>query len=98
MDGLPKTKNNTSDLSGVAGLTVLGTEFGCGKTVLIAGIAALLNEQGFQAQAIKPVVTGLQQAWQTELSFISTITHIPLDYRPIVLKEGMGMDSNSWRK
>jgi dethiobiotin synthetase len=96
MDSLPKTEDSTED--NLLGLTILGTEFGCGKTVLITGLAALLNEQGFQAEAIKPVVCGPQQAWQTELSFISTITHMPLDYQPIVFRPGVGMDRNSWRK
>lgn len=95
MDSRQKYKENND---GMQGLTVLGTEFGCGKTVLITGLTALLNEQGFQAQAIKPVVTGHQQAWQAELSFISTITHVPLDYQPMVLQQDFGMDGNSWRK
>jgi dethiobiotin synthetase len=88
-----KLDNVDKSVSG-GGLTILGTEFGCGKTTLITGLTALLNEQGFQARAIKPVVLG---NWQAELSFISTITRIPLDYNPELLETGIGLNSTSWR-
>jgi dethiobiotin synthetase len=90
-------KNQEKDLR-VEGLTILGTEFGCGKTVLTTGLAALLNQQGFQAQAIKPIVSGSQTSWQAELSFISTITGTPLDYLPVLVEPGVGITTNSWRK
>jgi dethiobiotin synthetase len=37
------------------GLLVLGTEAGCGKTALITGLAASLNEAGLRVQALKPL-------------------------------------------
>ncbi len=80
------------------GLTVLGTESGSGKTVVTTGLTALLIEQGFQAQAIKPVVTGFQADWQAELSFISTITRAPLDYQPTLVEQGIGINANTWHQ
>src|SRR4051812_5438329 len=38
------------------GILVLGTDSGCGKTVVTAGLAKSLNEEGFRVQALKPLM------------------------------------------
>jgi dethiobiotin synthetase len=43
------------------GLFVTGTDTGVGKTVLTAAIAAALRERGITVNAIKPVMTGLDE-------------------------------------
>ncbi len=43
------------------GLFVTGTDTGVGKTVLAAAIAAALREEGVAVNAVKPVVTGLDE-------------------------------------
>jgi dethiobiotin synthetase len=43
------------------GLFVTGTDTGVGKTVLAGAIAAALREQGIAVNAVKPVMTGLDE-------------------------------------
>ena len=37
------------------GLTIIGTEAGCGKTVFMTGLAAMLRQQGVALGAVKPI-------------------------------------------
>lgn len=64
-------------------LAIVGTEAGCGKTVLLSGIAAALREQGFATRAIKPIVLNANRATEAELSFISSVSHTPLGYQQV---------------
>jgi dethiobiotin synthetase len=43
------------------GLFITGTDTGVGKTVLTATIAAALRERGIAVNAVKPVITGLDE-------------------------------------
>ena len=65
---------------GPVGLAILGTEPGCGKTVLTTGLAATLQEEGFAARAVKPICLCGRQEAQAELSFISSISKTQLTY------------------
>lgn len=47
-------RSEDRNLTGARGLVVTGTHAKCGKTIACAGLAGILNELGFSAQAIKP--------------------------------------------
>jgi len=77
---------------------VIGTEFGCGKTVLVTGLAAMLKGNGFSVRAIKPIVTGKRKDIEAELSFISSITQTTFSESPFVLEPEVGISSANWQK
>ncbi|HEY9730666.1 MAG TPA: AAA family ATPase [Drouetiella sp.] len=67
-------------------LAVVGTESGCGKTVLMAGVAGALREQGFKTCAVKPIALGQpSRSAEAELSFISNVSQTPLEYQQVFL-------------
>jgi dethiobiotin synthetase len=78
------------------GLLVLGSEPGCGKTVVTAGLAAVLKEEGFQARAIKPVLIGDRRLSQSELQFLSTVSHSPLNYAASFLDNAGSLSKLGW--
>jgi dethiobiotin synthetase len=59
--------------STAGGVAIVGTEFQCGKTVLMAGLAGLLLLEGFTARAVKPVLTGRRADWEAEQAFINAV-------------------------
>ncbi len=67
-------------------LAIVGTESGCGKTVLLAGIAAALREQGFKTRGVKPIIVGPGRLAEAELSFISSTAQTPSGYKQIVVE------------
>jgi len=78
------------------GLVVLGCEPGCGKTVVGAGLTAVLKEEGFQARAIKPILIGDRRLSQAELQFLSSVTHTPLNYSPSFLDNAGSLSKLGW--
>ncbi|HEY9870899.1 MAG TPA: dethiobiotin synthase [Candidatus Obscuribacterales bacterium] len=78
------------------GLVVVGTEPGCGKTVVATGLAAVLQEEGFAARAIKPILIGQSQECQAELSFMSSITRTVLDYPTHLMRAPGLLSSFGW--
>lgn len=60
-------------------MLVLGTEAGCGKTVVLTGIAATLQQEGLACRATKPIQIGTKENCQGELAFIRSITQSPLN-------------------
>lgn len=64
-----------------SGLIIAGTAASCGKTVLAAGIAATLQEEGLKARVVKPICLGTLQAAKAEYAFLTTIAHSPVDYQ-----------------
>lgn len=81
-----------------SGLTILGTQFGCGKTVLMTGLTAMLKEHGFEACAVKPLVSGQSHENEAELGFISAITG-SFAVSPIsVLSPTMGISEANWQQ
>ncbi len=80
------------------GLTVLGCEPGCGKTVAMTGLAAALADQGLAIRAIKPVVIGPRKGAEAELKFISSITHTVLNYPVKVLNAPMSVTEDDWTR
>lgn len=82
----------------VNGLTVLGCEHSCGKTVAMTGLAAALAEQGLSMRAIKPVVIGARKSAESELKFISSITHTLLNYPVKVLSAPMTVTEDDWQR
>ncbi len=82
----------------INGLTVLGCEPGCGKTVAMTGLAATLGEQGLAVRAIKPVVIGQRKAAESELKFISSITRTLLNYPVKVLASPMSVTEDDWQR
>jgi dethiobiotin synthetase len=64
-----------------SGLIIAGTAPGCGKTVLAAGIATTLQEEGLRLRAIKPICLGTAQGSKAEYTFLATIAHSPIDYQ-----------------
>lgn len=82
----------------INGLTVLGCEQACGKTVAMTGLAAALAEQGLAIRAIKPVVIGPRRSAESELKFMSSITHTLLNYPVKVLPAPMSVSEEDWQR
>lgn len=82
-DELRHSQNSQALTSGAqaqcAGLTVMGTESGCGKTVVMTGIAHILNRT-MTVRAIKPICSGPRERAEAEISFISSISGTPRGY------------------
>lgn len=79
------------------GVVVLGTEAGCGKTVFMTGLSAALREEGFPTRAIKPFVLGNRRDAESELAFISSITHTPVNYPVVVLEKPSSVVESNWQ-
>ncbi len=71
------------------GLIIFGGESFSGKTVLMTGLCAALQDEGHTVKAIKPVCIGSRLAVEAELSFISRICLSKIDY-PVSLLGGPG--------
>lgn len=78
------------------GITILGTEPSCGKTVFMAGLFGLLRQQKFSVRALKPVAFGKADRYQAELSFISSLTASPRNYPTILLPTGKFLSPSQW--
>jgi dethiobiotin synthetase len=78
-------------------LSILGTEFGCGKSVLMAGLTALLHEQGFRADAIKPIVIGSPHERNAEIKFIATVCKANLQTDYISLERAERLTNEQWQ-
>jgi dethiobiotin synthetase len=77
-------------------LAIVGTEAGCGKTVLISGMAGALREQGFKTRAMKPIVLGPKSNAEPELNFISSVSHTPRGYQQIFVEKSTLLRDTSW--
>lgn len=66
--------------TGRPGMVVLGSGPASGKTVVMTGLTCMLQEEGFESRALKPICIGDKKASEIELSFISSISHTPLTY------------------
>ena len=94
---IPAGKHETvQEKDATDGLIILGTESGCGKTVFMSGLAAALREEGFATQATKPIVLGAKQSAQSELSFISSVTHTPMGYHQVFIETSVAPDDTTW--
>jgi dethiobiotin synthetase len=65
------------------GCLVTGTDTGVGKTVVTAAIVARLREQGRQVRALKPLITGLDEApdpdWPPDHELLARVSGQPAD-------------------
>ncbi|MED4780301.1 dethiobiotin synthase [Brevibacillus choshinensis] len=74
-----------------AGLFIAGTDTGVGKTIVTAGLAAALREEGLKAGVWKPVMSGAlanevgSDAYQ--LHSISGVEDLPEEIAPLVFPE-----------
>jgi dethiobiotin synthetase len=78
------------------GLTILGTETGCGKTAFMTGLTAILRQQGVVARAIKPVCIGPRDRAEAELSFMSSITGTPKTYAAALVASAKHLSNAQW--
>lgn len=79
------------------GMLIAGCEPGCGKTVVLTGLAATLREEGFRVRALKPVCLGSRRSAEAELAFISTIGHTPLTYPVTFVDRPTALNPMRWR-
>jgi dethiobiotin synthetase len=79
-------------------LAILGTEFGCGKTVLMSGLVGLLREQGFTAQAIKPIFIGALAERDSEKAFIDAICRPTTNTASLMIERGRLLSEGEWHK
>jgi dethiobiotin synthetase len=65
------------------GCFVTGTDTGVGKTVVAAGIVAVLQSEGIPVQAFKPVITGLDQpaqpGWPHDHELLARVARCPAE-------------------
>jgi dethiobiotin synthetase len=80
-----------------AGVVIVGTQAGCGKTVLACGLAGALREQGFNPRVLKPVFIGTRKAAEQEISFISTAGKSPPSYPMIFLERPANATDSNWQ-
>lgn len=80
------------------GVVVVGTEAGCGKTIFMTGLSAALREEGFPTRAIKPFVMGTRRDAESEIAFISSITHTPVNYPIVVIDKPSAIQESSWQQ
>jgi dethiobiotin synthetase len=78
------------------GVCIVGTEPGCGKTVLMSGLAGVLGDYSGKVRAVKPVTYSRQQKSSPEYSFISNITRTPVDYPSIHLSFPPTLSQSEW--
>ena len=90
------TRDKTEKLP--RGLLVVGCDHACGKTVLMTGLAGVLDEQGAPVRAIKPISLGGGLASKAELSFISSVSNTPLDYPRLALEFPPTIKEELWSK
>lgn len=79
-----------------SGVCIVGTEPGCGKTVLMSGIAGVLGDYSGKVRAVKPVTYSRYQKSSPEYSFISSITRTPVDYPSIHLSFPPTLSQSEW--
>lgn len=77
-----KSSNPDSLTGSAAGgaLLLVGCEPACGKTVIGAGLAAVLAEQGVPARVVKPLRIGAVRPESSEMRFIRSIASTEVDY------------------
>ncbi len=80
------------------GVVVIGTEAGCGKTIFMTGLSAALREEGFPTRAIKPFVLGSRRDAESELAFISSITHTPVNYPIVIIEKPTSVQESNWQQ
>lgn len=78
------------------GLTIVGCEPGCGKTVFMTGLSALLRQQGTSVRAVKPVVIGTKERADSEISFICSISGTPRNYSATIVSSAKGFSNAQW--
>jgi len=78
------------------GLTVMGTESGCGKTAIMTGLTAAFRQQGLAIRAVKPVCLGQRDRSEAELSFISSITGTPRNYPATFAASAKNLSYAQW--
>jgi dethiobiotin synthetase len=96
----PATRYGTSSDDGgrlsAPSLTILGTEFGCGKTTLMCGLSALLREQGFKVGATKPIFVGANSEREAERAFISSLSRTTSNSLSIAIERGSSLTNRQW--
>jgi dethiobiotin synthetase len=80
------------------GVAILGTDFQCGKTVLMSGLAGLLREEGFTARAVKPVLTGRRPDWEAEQSFINAVARTKPEAPGAILPLDGALNKAQWQQ
>src|SRR5262245_5918952 len=80
------------------GVVVMGTEAGCGKTIFMTGLSAALRDEGFPTRAIKPFVIGTRRDAESEIAFISSITHTPVNYPIVIVDKPSAIQESSWQQ
>ncbi len=80
----------------VSGLTIVGTESGCGKTVFMTGLSALLRQQGVNVRAVKPICLGAKDRAESEISFICSISGTPRNYASVVISSAKNLTDAQW--
>ncbi len=80
------------------GVVVFGTEAGCGKTIFMTGLSAALRDEGFPTRAVKPFVMGSRRDAESELAFISSITHTPVNYPIVIMDKPTAVQESNWQQ
>lgn len=78
------------------GLTIIGTEAGCGKTVFMTGLAAMLRQQGVALGAVKPISFASKDRAESEISFICSISGTPRNYATTVISSAKNLSEAQW--
>lgn len=79
-----------------SGLTVLGTERGCGKTVLMTGLVGLMRQQHLAVRAVKPIAFGPRDRCNSENNFISSVTATPANFPHVFAASARHLNPGNW--
>jgi len=88
-----KTKGKSGLHSGVC---IVGCDPGCGKTVLMSGLAGVLGDYSGKVRAVKPVTYARHEKSEPEYSFISSVTRTKVDYPSVHLSFPPTLQQNEW--
>jgi len=82
------------------GTLVLGTEQGCGKTVLVAGLAMALSDAGFRVQAFKPLEFGVSGGFShgQDQAYINKMTGQYILVETVRLASAWDMTVPTWNR
>lgn len=88
-----RTKFGSSLHSGVC---IIGCEPGCGKTVLMSGLAGVLSDYGGRVRAVKPLTYASLERSAPEYTFISSVTKTRVDYQSVHLSFPPTLARSQW--
>ena len=91
-------KLRTIDRTGARGLVFVGTEPGCGKTMVMTGLCAVLQDYDLPIRVIKPLGVGTHKKDTAEMTFMSIVGKTAVDYPLLTLRYPPIVLETEWKE